>query len=111
MNRALIVLVGVLIAFALTTSSEAGFFVATAKNLRGAMYQGVGPTPQHASEQAMVRCSQDSFIPPSCRVVCVRMEAPPAPLLPPVPMRKPVKMYRKSAPAHPAGYSWGAPRP
>jgi hypothetical protein len=85
MKRTLLALVGVVIALALTVPSHAGFFVATAKNLRGALYQGVGPTPQHASEQAIIRCSQDSFIPPSCRVVCVRMEVPPAPLLgPPV---------------------------
>ena len=43
--------------------------MATAKNARGALYQGFGPTPGHASEMAIVKCSQDSFIPPSCKVV------------------------------------------
>lgn len=110
MNRTLVVLVGVMLAVSLCTASYGGFFVATAKNMRGAMYQGVGPTPGHASEQAIVKCSQDSFIPPSCRVVCVRMEAPPMP--PPALMRKPVKVYKKSARPYPSGgYPWGAPRP
>ncbi len=52
-------------------------FVATAQNIRGALYQGIGPTPCHATEMAVVKCSQDSFAPRSCRVVAVRMECPP----------------------------------
>lgn len=108
MNRTLLVLVGALLAVSIvTTSSHAGLFVATAKNLRGAMYLGAGPTPQHASEQALVKCSQDSFVPPSCRVICVRMEAPPCP--PPAPMRKPMKLYKKSS--YQPGYPMGMPRP
>jgi hypothetical protein len=107
MNRTLVVLVGVLLAVSLCTASHAGLFVATAKNLRGALYQGIGPTPGHATEQAIIKCSQDSFIPPSCKVVCVRMEAPPCPLPPPRPMRKPVKVH-KGFPHYPRGYSWGA---
>ena len=80
------------------------FFVATAKNFRGALYQGVGPTPGHASEMAIVKCSQDSFAPRSCRVVGVRMECPPPVCAP----RKSAKKtsYRTSAPA---AYSMGRP--
>ena len=45
----------------LATFEEAGtVYVATSKNLRGALYLGVGPTPGHASEMALVKCSQDS---------------------------------------------------
>lgn len=105
-----LMLLGLGIAFVLMTSMsvDAGMFVATAKNMRGALYLGVGPTPQHASEQAMVKCSQDSFIPPSCKVVCVRMDAPPPVCAPP--MRKPI---RKSgvAKSYPPQYSWGRPMP
>ena len=35
--------------------SNAGMFVATAKNFRGALYQGFGPTPGHAAEMAIVK--------------------------------------------------------
>ena len=80
------------------------FFVATAKNFRGALYQGVGPTPGHASEMAIVKCSQDSFAPRSCRVVTVRMECPP-------PVCAPKKTYKKTSykTYQPAPYSVGRP--
>jgi hypothetical protein len=109
MSRKLMLLV-LGIAFVLMTamSGHAGMFVATAKNLRGALYLGAGPTPQHASEQAMVKCSQDSFVPPSCRVVCVRMECPPPVCAPP--MRKPIRKSKVSQ-AYPPQYSWGRPMP
>jgi len=112
MNRTLIVLcVGMLFVLLAAPSSDAGMFVATAKNLRGALYQGYGPTPGHASEMAVVKCSQDSFIPPSCKVVCVRMEMPPVAYAPP--MRKPImksRRYMKTT-SHPQPYSWGRPQP
>ena len=112
MKRTLIVLcVGVLFVILAAPLSNAGMFVATAKNLRGALYQGYGPTPGHASEMAIVKCSQDSFIPPTCRVVCVRMEMPPMAFAPKV--RKPiVKSRRYSKRSHyPQPYSWGRPQP
>lgn len=83
-------------------------FVATAQNLRGALYQGIGPTPGHATEMAVVKCSQDSFAPRSCRVITVRMECPP-----PVcaPSRKAIKKSRYScAPQQPAACA-PMPRP
>ncbi len=73
--------------------SEA-FFVATAQNFRGALYQGFGPTPGHASEMAIVKCSQNSFAPRSCRVIEVRMECPPPP---PPPFRKPMTKTKMSS--------------
>ena len=89
--------------------SNAGMFVATAKNFRGALYQGFGPTPGHAAEMAIVKCSQDSFVPPSCRVMCVRMEVPPVVCAPPV--RKPIRKSMRHTRNYPANYSWGLPRP
>jgi hypothetical protein len=107
MNRKVMVLVaGALFVLMLAASSDAAVFVATAKNLRGALYQGVGPTPAHASEMAIVKCSQDSFIPPSCKVVLVRMDCPPP--CPP-PLRKPISKARMGK-VHPAGY-YGRPMP
>lgn len=93
-----------LVVVAITPATSEAFFVATAKNFRGALYQGVGPTPGHASEMAIVKCSQDSFAPRSCRVVGVRMECPPPVCAP----RKTAKKtsYRTSAPA---SYSMGRP--
>lgn len=79
-------------------SSEA-LFVATAKNFRGALYQGIGPTPGHATEMAVVKCSQDSFAPRSCRVVSVRMECPPPVCAPP---RKMIKKSRYTCAPAPA---------
>ncbi len=112
MNRTLIVLfVGILAVLFAAPASDAGMFVATAKNMRGALYQGYGPTPGHASEMAIVKCSQDSFIPPTCRVVCVRMEMPPMAYAPKV--RKPIqksRRYSKSS-AYPRPYPWGRPQP
>ena len=114
MKRVLTVLsLGVVFLFAVTATVDAGVFVATAKNFRGALYQGFGPTPSHASEMAIVKCSQDSFLPPTCRVICVRMEVPPQVIAPKV--RKPIKRYRKSSRntmrPYPANYSWGMQRP
>jgi len=84
------------------------FFVATAQNFRGALYQGFGPTPSHASEMAIVKCSQDSFAPRSCQVMWVRMECPPPVCAPP--MRKPMSKTRISS-SYTAGQSWGRPMP
>lgn len=109
MSRKSIVLgLGIVLILTTAMSVHAGMFVATAKNMRGALYLGAGPTPHHASEQAMVKCSQDSFIPPSCRVVEVRMECPPPVCAPP--MRKPIRKSKVSGP-YPPQYSWGRPMP
>ena len=110
MNRKFIAVgTGLLLMLLMAAWSHAGgMFVATAKNARGALYQGFGPTPGHASEMAIVKCSQDSFIPPSCKVVCVRMDCPPPVCLPP--MRQPIRKTKVSR-AYPAGYSWGRPMP
>jgi hypothetical protein len=83
-------------------AQAAPMFVATAKNLRGALYLGYGPTPGHASEAALVRCSQDSFLPPTCKVICVRMEVPPMPCPPPK-VKRSVRKYRPQA--YPSGYN------
>lgn len=82
---ALAVVLGVLL---LSVYDSDAFFVATAQNFRGALYQGVGPTPGHASEMALVQCTQNSFAPRSCRVLQVRMECPLPPC--PPPFRKPM---------------------
>ncbi len=74
--------------------SAAPLFVATAKNLRGALYLGYGPTPKLASEQAVVKCSQDSLIPPTCKVVCVRAECAKPPCLGPQPTKMPTKVKK-----------------
>lgn len=109
MNRKVMVLVsGLLFVLLIAASSHATYFVATAKNARGALYQGVGPTPAHASEAAIVKCSQDSFIPPSCRVTCVRAECPPPVCAPP--MRKPISKTGMSR-AYPGPGYWGRPMP
>lgn len=81
----MVLAVVLLVAMLATAVSAAPLFVATAKNFRGALYLGYGPTPHMASEQALSKCSQDSFIAPSCRVLCVRAECPPPC---PVPSRK-----------------------
>lgn len=51
MNRKFIVVAaGLLLVLLMAAWSHAGgMFVATAKNARGALYQGFGPTPGHAS--------------------------------------------------------------
>jgi hypothetical protein len=110
MNRKFIVVVaGLLFVLLVAAWSHAGgVFVATAKNARGALYQGFGPTPGHASEMAVVKCSQDSFIPPSCKVVSCRLDCPPPVCLPP--MKRPIRKAKVSR-AVPAGYSWGRPMP
>ncbi len=83
------------------TAQAAPMFVATAKNLRGAIYMGYGPTPGHASEQALVSCSQNSFLPPTCKVICVRMEVPPCP--PPMMSKRSVRKIRPHA--YPSAYN------
>jgi hypothetical protein len=115
MSKKLIVVgTGLILMLAAAAVSHAnGMFVATAQNLRGALYQGYGPTPGHACENAVVKCSQDSFVPPACKVVSVRMECPPpACFMPPPapPMRKPIQKSR-AAQSYPAGYPWGRPMP
>jgi len=92
-------------AFICSLCDAAPLFVATAKNLRGAMYQGIGPTPMHATEMAMVKCSQDSFIPGSCKVLGVRMDCPlPAPCAAPMPQPvKKVRAYHPYPPTAPYG--------
>ena len=75
---------------------------------RGSVSRILGPTPGHASEMAVVKCSQDSFIPPSCKVVSCRMDCPPPVCLPP--MRKPIRKAKVSG-TYPASYSWGRPMP
>jgi len=115
MNKKFLVLALILMmSLVLAASSFAsGVFVATAKNLRGALYQGVGPTPGHASEMAMIKCSQDSFIPPACRVLCVRMECPPPVCAPPMAMMPPPPPVRKTrvSKTHPAPYPQPYGRP
>ncbi|MFC1834972.1 hypothetical protein ACFL2Q_09580 [Thermodesulfobacteriota bacterium] len=116
MNRQVsVVLASVVLMVMLVSVAQAGpVFVATAKNFRGAMYLGYGPTPQHASEQAIVKCSQNSFIACTCRVVCMRMDAPPVPCgLPIAKVRKRprrAKMVKYSRP-YPAPYPARAKRP
>jgi hypothetical protein len=111
MSRKYVVLAAAILAvFMLTAFSYGqGMFVATAKNIRGALYQGVGPTPNHATEMAMVKCSQDSFIPPSCKVVAVRMECPPPVCAPPMAIRKTIQKARVEA--YPMPYPMGRPMP
>lgn len=110
MNRKFVALIaGLLFVLMLAAVSHAGgVFVATAKNFRGALYQGFGPTPGHACEMAIVKCSQDSFAPRSCKVVSVRLDCPPPVCAPPAPMRKPIK--KTQAAGYPGGY-WGRPMP
>jgi hypothetical protein len=111
MNRKVMVVVSglVLVLLVAATSHAGGLFVATAKNFRGALYQGVGPTPGHACEAAVVKCSQDSFVPPSCKVVSVRAECPP-PMCPP-PMKKPLSKAKVSKTYPAAYYPVGRPLP
>jgi hypothetical protein len=113
-KKFIVVGAGLLVVLAWAVVCQAnGMFVATVQNFRGALYQGYGPTPGHACENGMVKCSQDSFIPPSCKVVSVRMECPPPACFvppPPMPMRKPIQKSHASG-TYPAGYPWGKPMP
>ncbi len=113
-RRGFCVVVAVTVMLLMATAAIASpVFVAQAKNLRGALYLGVGPTPYHASEMAVAKCSQDSVIPCTCKVVGVRMECPPAP--PPMMMAPQQTKYRKVKPMavghqpHPPVYQWGRP--
>ena len=110
MNKRIVVVVaGMLFALMIAAAADASpMFVATAKNFRGALYLGFGPSPYHASEMAVAKCSQDSFVPPSCKVVSVRMECPP-----PAPMAyKPIRKSRPKVSQNPSpGYQWGRPMP
>ncbi len=82
-------------------------FVASAKNLRGALFLGYGPSPHHASEQALVKCSQDSVIPRTCKVLFIRAECPPPPPTAAVYKKTVTKVSRTGYKATP----WGPPRP
>ncbi len=100
------------VVFTAASSDAAGVFVATAKNLRGALYMGFGPTPGHASEMAMVKCSQNSFAPGTCKVLCIRMECPPVAFVPPPPMpavRKTKVSRSYPGPRPPYGPPYGPP--
>jgi hypothetical protein len=120
MTKKSIVLVSAMLCLVMTAASSdaAGVFVATAKNLRGGLYMGFGPTPGHASEMAMVKCSQNSFMPRSCKVMCIRMECPPpVAFMPPPPMpavrkTKVSNSYPAPPPPYgpPAGRPYGPPR-
>jgi hypothetical protein len=96
----------VMVLLSAAASIASPVFVATAKNFRGALYLGFGPTPGHACEAAVVKCSQDSFAPPSCKVVSVRAECPP-------PCPPPRRAIRKSSVSkvYPTGYPMGRPMP
>lgn len=48
--------------------------VATAQNLRGAMFQGHGPTPERAFDEAMAKCSASSWVTCTCRLISIRAE-------------------------------------
>ena len=113
-RKTMVVVAGVVFMLMVAAAVHAApVFVATAKNLRGAIYLGMGPTPYHASEMAISKCSQNSVIPPTCRVLCVRMECPPAP--PPMVRKsvrkyrpKPIHKYRPRAQGTPyPNYNWG----
>lgn len=85
-------------------------FVATARNFRGAIFLGYGPTPFHASEAAVSNCSQHSFLPPSCKVMNVRMECPPPVPMPPPGVHKGVPKYKGSAAVYGSGTPGLAPQ-
>jgi hypothetical protein len=70
-------------------------FVATAKNARGALYLGYGPNPQCATEKAIEKCSQDSWIPRTCHVVCVRCEMVPDRPIAMAPHPQKIKPYNR----------------
>lgn len=94
-----VVVAGVLSLMIMTAAAHAApAFVAMARNLRGALYMGYGPSPYHASEMALAKCTQDSFFPLKCRVVNVRMEVPPPPppwaMMPPPGYKGSTKKYR-----------------
>jgi hypothetical protein len=101
------ILICALLALLLTavTVAASPMFIATARNLRGALYLGYGPSPHHASETALAKCSQDSVLPFSCKVLEVRMELPPPP--PPPPWAVPGRPITKGKPYHPTkGSPW-----
>jgi hypothetical protein len=87
---------------------EKFIYVATAKNLRGALYIGHGPTASHAAEMAIVKCSQDSVIPMTCEVCKMRKEPVTGPLA-----KAPAKMmkkYSKTIPGpEPPAFPWRKP--
>lgn len=96
----LVVVLSLVLVSAATATWASPMFVATAKNFRGAIFLGYGPSPYHASEAAISNCTQHSFLPPSCRVMNVRMECPPPPPGPPPGVYKTYPKPRGSA----AGY-------
>jgi hypothetical protein len=107
MSRKFVVVLvaGFVLVAILAATSQAGVFVATAKNARGALYTGYGPTPNHACENAIVKCSQDSFIPPSCKVMAVRLDCPPPMCAPPR------KVARQMSKVYPPVCPMGRPMP
>ncbi len=96
-RRILVIIAGVVCVMLMATLANAGLiFVATAKNLRGALYLGAGPTPKHAAEIAIVKCSQDTVIPSTCKVCRMRQE-----MIPDEPLKKTkVRKYRKVGKTH-----------
>ncbi len=111
MSRKLIFLLAVVICvmFVAPAANAGWIFVATAKNVRGALYLGAGPTPSHAAEIAIVKCSQDSFLPASCKICRMRKEI--VPTKGPVKKYRPMKRYGKVVPPPTSQYanSWGRP--
>jgi hypothetical protein len=82
------------IVFAACATSFAGpVFVATAQNLKGMLFTGYGPTPDHAGQMALAGCSRHSFLPVTCKVVELHAEFPPPP---PPQMMQPMPRYQKS---------------
>lgn len=51
--------------------------IAIAQNLRGALYEGYGPTPARAFEQAMSRCTNGSWMTCTCKIISIRCEPVP----------------------------------
>ncbi len=51
--------------------------IAVAQNLRGALYEGYGPTPLRAYQQAMARCTNGSWMACTCKIISIRCEPVP----------------------------------
>jgi hypothetical protein len=89
------VFVALVLVAATVNSGVAGpIYVATAQNLKGLLFTGYGPTPDHAGQMALSGCSRQSFLPITCKVVDLHAEFPPPP---PPQMMQPMPKYRKSA--------------
>jgi hypothetical protein len=85
-------------------------YVATAKNLRGALYIGHGPSASHAAEMAIVKCSQDSVIPMTCEVCKMRQEPVTGPLAK-APVKTRGKHISKIPGPVPPAIPWRKPMP